>query len=135
MLPGIKFGDFVLKWQDLMLKFSSLFPRRIFRLCGNYHDVYVYAINYVFSHVLTPTLPIKQLFRKPHRQRKVFSSTSVPAVDVPLTTPTNALDSKRVFYKNLVQLMPSKEPIKGEHCQLLCNSMHPFSHTNTHIHV
>ena len=55
-----------------------------------------------------------QLFRRPHRQRKVFSSTPTATADSSATTSISIVDSMRVFYKNLIQLMPSKDPIKGE---------------------
>ena len=55
-----------------------------------------------------------QLFRRPHRQRKVFSSTPTAAADSSAATSITIVDSMRVFYKNLIQLMPSKDPIKGD---------------------
>lgn len=55
-----------------------------------------------------------QLFRRPHRQRKVFSSTPTATADSSVATSITIVDSMRVFYKNLIQLMPSKDPIKGE---------------------
>jgi hypothetical protein len=55
-----------------------------------------------------------QLFRRPHRQRKVFSSIPTAAADSSTAASITIVDSMRVFYKNLIQLMPSKDPIKGE---------------------
>ena len=55
-----------------------------------------------------------QLFRRPHRQRKVFSSTPTASADSSAATSITIVDSMRVFYKNLIQLMPSKDPIKGD---------------------
>lgn len=55
-----------------------------------------------------------QLFRRPHRQRKVPSSTPTATADSSAATSITIVDSMRVFYKNLVQLMPSKDPIKGD---------------------
>ena len=50
-----------------------------------------------------------QLFKKPHRQRKIL--TTPISQDTPTPAPT---DSQRVFYKNLVQLMPSREPLRSK---------------------
>ena len=54
----------------------------------------------------------KQLFKKPHRPRRVFTGTATS--NSPLTDPT-LLGSliPQVFFKNLAQLLPSKEPVKG----------------------
>ena len=60
----------------------------------------------------------KQLFKKAHRPRRVFTGTAA-AVGSPLVDPT-LLGSlvPQVFFKNLAQLLPSKEPVKGEHVHL-----------------
>ncbi|CAI8023122.1 WD repeat and FYVE domain-containing protein 3 [Geodia barretti] len=50
----------------------------------------------------------KQLFKRPHPARKVFSYSATPS----LSAPPVAMDTTRVFYKNLTQLMPSREPVK-----------------------
>ena len=50
-----------------------------------------------------------QLFKRPHPARKVFSYSANPS----LSAPPVAMDTTRVFYKNLTQLMPSREPVKG----------------------
>ena len=51
-----------------------------------------------------------QLFKRPHPARKVFSYSATPS----LSAPPVAMDTTRVFYKNLTQLMPSREPLKGK---------------------
>ena len=56
----------------------------------------------------------KQLFKRPHRPRRVFTGTATTGNSSPLTDPT-LLGSlvPQVFFKNLAQLLPSKEPVKG----------------------
>lgn len=53
----------------------------------------------------------KQLFKRPHRSRKVFAGTALgnPTID-PSTIGTLL---PQVFFKNVAQLLPSKDPIKG----------------------
>ena len=54
----------------------------------------------------------KQLFKRSHRPRRVFAGT---AHGNPVTDPA-VLGSlmPQVFFKNLAQLLPSREPVKGE---------------------
>lgn len=53
----------------------------------------------------------KQLFKRQHRSRKVFAGTALgnPTID-PSTIGTLL---PQVFFKNVAQLLPSKDPIKG----------------------
>ena len=54
----------------------------------------------------------RQLFKRPHRSRKVFAGTAIgnPTID------QSSLGTlvPQVFFKNIAQLLPSKEPVKGE---------------------
>lgn len=63
----------------------------------------------------------KQLFKRAHRPRKVFTGTAT-TTGSPLTEPGSVMP--QVFFKNLAQLLPSKEPVKGTTCYpitcLLC---------------
>lgn len=55
----------------------------------------------------------KQLFKRAHRPRRVFTGT-VATTGSPLTDPAllgNVI--QQVFFKNLPQLLPSKEPVKS----------------------
>ena len=53
----------------------------------------------------------RQLFKKTHRPRKVFTGTTALANP---TTDGALLYIAPVFFKNVLQLMPSKESVKGE---------------------
>lgn len=50
-----------------------------------------------------------QVFKKHHRARKVVTPASV--TDSPNISARSLQDTKKVFYKNIVQLMPSREPV------------------------
>ena len=54
----------------------------------------------------------KQLFKRPHRQRKVLARAvqANQPIDMVGLAGTYTLP---VFFKNIVQLMPSREPVKG----------------------
>ncbi len=91
-------------------------------MCNNFHSLYnpqdIDTIedpmrrNAVISFIHNFGQMPKQLFKKSHRPRRVFTGTT--ANSGPLTDPTllgNLVP--QVFFKNLAQLLPSKEPIKG----------------------
>ncbi|XP_019848853.1 PREDICTED: WD repeat and FYVE domain-containing protein 3-like isoform X2 [Amphimedon queenslandica] len=52
----------------------------------------------------------KQLFKRPHRSRKVFTGTAIGNPTIDQSAIGNLIP--QVFFKNLAQLLPSKEPIK-----------------------
>ena len=54
----------------------------------------------------------KQLFKRPHRSRKVFTGTAIGNPTIDQSAIGNLIP--QVFFKNLAQLLPSKEPIKSE---------------------
>ena len=54
----------------------------------------------------------KQLFKRPHRSRKVFTGTAIGNPTIDQTAIGNLVP--QVFFKNLAQLLPSKEPIKSK---------------------
>ena len=65
------------------------------------------------THIHMHTHKPSQLFKEPHRPRRVFPTSLAPAVESPTVPLTSQMDLRRVFY-NLVQLMLSREPLKGK---------------------
>jgi len=64
-----------------------------------------------------------QLFKKPHPQKKLSLRGGLPAAATQLGFFVSSAANDRLFFHNVDNLRPSMQPLKGEHCSMLCEAL------------